>query len=190
MTIRMHELLSESGGVLAGVPNGRKAFGRLMELTTTEPPQPTTLFLDFGRVDVATGSFLRESVLAFRDAIRGQRSNFYPVVANADASIVDEFRVVLAPRRDVLLFCSLDGDERPGDIRLEGTLDPKQQLTFDLVNLLKDTSARELMEGHQDAEDVTQTAWNNRLAALAGLGLIVELSHGRSKRYRPVLMGN
>ena len=190
MTISMYELLSDSGGVLAGVPNGRKAFGRLMELTATEPLQPTILFLDFGRVEVATGSFLRESVLAFRDAIRSQRSNFYPVVANANASIVDEFRVVLAPRRDVLLFCSLDEDRHRGDIRLEGTLDPKQKLTFDLVNLLKDTSARELMEGYQDGEDVTQTAWNNRLASLVGMGLIVELSHGRSKRYRPVLVGN
>jgi hypothetical protein len=31
-----------------------------------------------------------------------------------------------------------------------------------------------------------QTAWNNRLSALATLGLVVELSQGRAKRYRPL----
>jgi hypothetical protein len=35
-----------------------------------------------------------------------------------------------------------------------------------------------------------QTAWNNRLASLAGLGLVVELSQGRAKRYRSLFAEN
>jgi len=44
------------------------------------------------------------------------------------------------------------------------------------------------MREHGESEGVKQTAWNNRLAALAGLGLVVELSQGRAKRYRPLFM--
>jgi hypothetical protein len=36
---------------------------------------------------------------------------------------------------------------------------------------------------------VKQTAWNNRLSALAMSGLVVELSEGRSKRYKPMFEG-
>ena len=38
-------------------------------------------------------------------------------------------------------------------------------------------------------EKVGHTAWNNRLAALAGKGVVVETQHGRAKRYRPLLPG-
>ena len=40
------------------------------------------------------------------------------------------------------------------------------------------------MHEHGQGEKVKQTAWNNRLAALANLGLILELNQGRAKRYR------
>jgi len=70
---------------------------------------------------------------------------------------------------------------------LLGNLDPKQQLAFDLVNQRGETDATELMrdfgEGLKSA-----TGWNNRLASLAALGVVIEVSQGRSKRYRPVLV--
>jgi hypothetical protein len=42
------------------------------------------------------------------------------------------------------------------------------------------------MRNYGESEGVQQTAWNNRLAGLANLGLIVELSQGRARRYRPL----
>jgi hypothetical protein len=58
-----------------------------------------------------------------------------------------------------------------------------------LVQQRNDTNAAELMREHGEKEKVNQNAWNNRLASLANLGLVVELSEGRSKRYRPLLAG-
>ncbi len=68
-----------------------------------------------------------------------------------------------------------------------GDLDPKQRVTFDLVCERGETDAAELMRQYGGTK--TQTAWNNRLAALAALGLVVEMSQGRAKRYKPLLQG-
>jgi hypothetical protein len=72
---------------------------------------------------------------------------------------------------------------------LIGQLDRKQQLTFDLVRQRGETDAMELMREFGDTEDVGSTAWNNRLSSLVSLGLIIELSFGRAKRYKPLLQG-
>lgn len=189
MYIQMKKLTDKGRRVLAGAIPGRKAFTKLLEQATNyEPNTPEPLFLDFAEIEVATASFLRESVLALRNAIRARRSNLYPVIANANKYVVDELGVLLAPRGDVLLLCSLDDKRAPCEPRLLGVLDPKQRITFDLVQERDETNAAELYKQHKE-DELGQTAWNNRLAALAGLGVIVELSHGREKRYRPLLKG-
>lgn len=187
MHILIKDLGDGDGHVLAGALSGRKLCAKLMELTVREPNGPEPVFLDFDGVDVATASFLRESVLNFRDTVRRSRSNFYPVIANANDDIAEELNVLLSPRRDVLMLCSFK-DGESNSPRLLGDLDPKQQVTFELVKERGETNAAELHE-HHNTDAVEQTAWNNRLAALAGLGLIVELSRGRAKRYRPLLTG-
>jgi hypothetical protein len=53
----------------------------------------------------------------------------------------------------------------------------------------QETDAAELMREHRETKAVKQTAWNNRLSALANMGLVVELSEGRAKRYRSLLAG-
>jgi hypothetical protein len=66
-----------------------------------------------------------------------------------------------------------------------GNLDPKQKITFDVVSQRGETDAGELMR--ENGEGLKHaTAWNNRLSSLAAMGLIVEISRGRSKRYRPL----
>lgn len=170
--------------VLAGTINGTKVLAKLLEQTGRDPIKPELVFLDFEGVDVATASFLREAVLSFRDKIRRGRSNFYPVVANANEVVQEELRVLLRSDGDVLMLCSLGKSNRPTKPQLAGELDPKQRLTFDLVRHCRETDAAELMREHGKTEKVKQTAWNNRLAALANLGLIFELNQGRTKRYR------
>lgn len=186
MHVFIRDLVDGDGQVLAGAITGRKVFAKLMERTGNDPSTPEPLFLDFTGVEVATASFLRESILAFRNHVRQHRSNFYPVIANVNEVVADEIAVLLAARRDVLMVCSLDERGETHEARLVGDLDPKQRLTFDLVHERGETNAAELYKYHK-TDDVAQTAWNNRLAALAGLGLIVELSQGRSKSYRPLL---
>jgi hypothetical protein len=173
--------------ILAGALFGRKVLAKLLELTDTEPASPQLVFLDFAGVNVATASFLRETVLAYRDTIRRRRSNFYPVIANTSPLIEEELKILVTSEGDVLTLCTLDKNNKPREPRLLGTLEPKQRLTLDLVQRHKETDAAELMREHGEKEGVKHTAWNNRLSALAGMGLVIELNEGRAKRYRPLL---
>lgn len=188
MKINLAELSGTS--VLAGALNGRTALNRLLAETTTEPDSPEPLFLDFSGIEVATASFLRESVLAFRDIVRGRRSGFYPVVANANELVRDELIELLRSRGDVLMTCGLDEDGTVVEASPIGELDPKQRLTFDLVREHGETDAGALMRSYGESEGLKHTtAWNNRLASLASRGLVIEQSHGRAKRYRPLFAG-
>lgn len=184
--------LEQIGGsaVLAGALSGRAALNRLLFATGTESEEPEPLFLDFSDVEVATASFLRESVLSYRDIVRGRHSRFYPVIANANEAVRDELMELLRPRGDVLMACTLGEDDAVVRTELLGELDPKQRMTFKLVREHSETDAGELMRTYGESEGLKHaTAWNNRLASLAALGLIVELSEGRAKRYRPLFKG-
>ena len=167
---------------LAGSPNGMRAFSALREKTAQEPLVAEILFLDFKDVQIATASFLRESVINFRDAVRRQHSNFYPVVANANERVFEELKLLIEAKGGAIMTCFLDEEGKPIKATLLGELDPKQRLTFDLVSKLGEVEASSL--SRQSSEDVKPTAWNNRLTALAGMGLIVEESQGRAKRYK------
>ena len=176
--------------VLAGALNGKATLNKLLAATVIEPKEPAPVFLDFEGVEVATASFLRESVLAFRDIVRGRRSTHYPVIANANAYICDELLELLSNRGDVLMTCRLNENGVVVAAKLLGRLDPKQRLTFDLVREHGETDAGALMREYGQIEGLKHaTAWNNRLTSLAALGLIVEQRQGRTNRYRPLFEG-
>lgn len=175
--------------ILSGALRGQDLLTKLMRAAAMEPVSPQPLFLDFTGIEVATASFLRESVLAFRDIVRGRRSMFYPVIANVSEAVHEEFVELVKSRGGVLMTCMLADDETVTEPGLIGQLDPKQQLTFDLVRQRGETDALELMREFGKSEEVGSTAWNNRLSSLVSLGLIVELSTGRTKRYKPLLQG-
>lgn len=180
MRVKLVEFAREE--VLAGSDTGRQVQARLLVLTSREPDAPEALFLDFESIEVATASFLREAILGFRDAIRSRSSKFYPVVANAGALVLDELAVLVKALGQVAMTCSLTPAGIVKKVELVGELEPKQRITFELVEQRGETDAASLMR--EQSEQVGQTAWNNRLSALAGMGLIVEMSQGRSKRYR------
>lgn len=185
--------LRDVGGsaVLAGALNGKNALNKLLAATASEPDGPAPVFLDFHGVEVATASYLRESVLAFRDIIRGRRSQLYPVVANAGEYVRDELLELLRARGDVLMTCTLSKNGTVSQATPLGELDPKQRITFDLVHEHGETDAGALMRDYGESEGLRHTtAWNNRLASLAALGLVVEQSQGRAKRYRPLFEGS
>jgi hypothetical protein len=173
--------------VLGGSAEGRRLLGALIEAVPTREANPTPAFLDFGGITVATASFLRESVLAFRDHVRRRHSHLYPVIANAGSAVTDDLSLLLRAERDAVICCALDDDGVVSAIAIIGDLDPKQQLTLDLVRAKGEADARELMLARA-SDPIQHTAWNNRLAGLASLGLLIETSHGRTKRYRPVLV--
>jgi hypothetical protein len=188
MRITLRQIGNNS--VLAGALNGKSVLTRLLEASMSEPTEPEPLFLDFAGVEVATASFLRESILAFRDIVRRHRPNFYPVIANPNEVVKDELVELVHVRGDVLMTCVLDDAGAVISAVPLGNLDPKQQVTFDLVHQHGETDAAELMRTYGETEGLKHaTAWNNRLASLATLGLIIEKSIGRGKRYRPLFAG-
>jgi hypothetical protein len=188
MRIALHQISNSS--VLAGALNGKSVLTRLLEASMSEPSEPEPLFLDFADVEVATASFLRESILAFRDIVRRHRPKFYPVIANPNEVVKDELVELAHARGDVLMTCVLDDAGAVISAAPIGNLDPKQQVTFDLVRQHGETDAAGLMRAYGEAEGVKHaTTWNNRLASLATLGLIIEKNIGRAKRYRPLFAG-
>jgi hypothetical protein len=83
-----HRLLDLMDGqtVLSGAIPGRRLLSALIAATPS-PETPVPAFLDFSGVEVATASFLRESVISFRDYARLSLPNIYPVVANLAAAV-------------------------------------------------------------------------------------------------------
>lgn len=175
--------------ICAGASAGRELFSRIIPLLLQEPKSPEPLILDFAGVDVATASFLRESIFALKSYVRGRKSNYYPVVANTNEFVLDEIEVILRAIGDVILACTIDARGVIDESRTLGVLEGKAERVFMLVQQRGETDASELQRDFGAAEGVQQTAWNNRLASLAASGLIAEVSVGRSKRYRPLLAG-
>ncbi|MEA3050862.1 MAG: hypothetical protein QOG84_2698 [Sphingomonadales bacterium] len=185
MIVNVAQLAGNS--ILSGASSGRQLYVKLVEVLPAEPESPEPFFLDFQDVQVATASFLRESVLAFRTFVRSRKSNFYPAIANAIADVIDELVELVHSRGDVLMTCTVDENENVLRCRHVGKLDPMQKFTFDLVNAHGETTAAKLME--LEGNQVKATAWNNRLASLSSLGLVCEESHGRAKTYKPMFTG-
>src|SRR5580658_11166065 len=113
------------GPVLSGALRGQELFAKLLREVAAEPLSPQPLFLDFTGIDSATASFLRESVLAFRDMVRGRRSTIYPVIANASEAVEEDLRELVRSRGGVLLTCHLREDGTILEPKLIGELDPK-----------------------------------------------------------------
>ena len=88
-----------------------------------------------------------------------------------------------------MLNCKLSQHSPISSMHLIGEIDPKHRHTFDLVVQLGETDAGTLLRQFGEEEAVTRTAWNNRLATLAGLGLVIEVTQGRAKRYVSILKG-
>lgn len=170
--------------VLAGSIRGKQVFGALA-VETVPPVVPTICTLDFAGIDIATGSFLRESVYAYRTHARSQWPFLYPIIANANESVLEELALCLATKADAMIAVNMT---ETGDITnpvLVGQIEGKQREALRLV------VDRRSVEAPLLAKELGElpTTWNNRLAALAAKGLVLEDSFGRGKRYVPVVEG-
>ncbi len=170
--------------MLCGVQAGRQLLGKLVS-AARPPAEPEPAFLDFEGVNVATASFLRESVIAFRDHARATLLGLYPVIANAAPAIIEELDFFLRHRKDAVWACSLTSEGKARDLMIVGELDEAHRATLDLVKRLRTASAPSLAA--QSQESIAPTAWNNRLSNLAARGLLIERRSGKTKTFAPVL---
>ncbi len=177
--------IASSRATLAGTAMGRQMLAQLIAMTTPVIA-PTVAFLDFEGVDIATGSFLREAVLGFRDFSRNAIGTLYPVLANANAAIEEELSVYLKDRSDAVWACSLNAQGVATIPHILGELDAAQMKTLRLISEHQPISAPELAKLRPD-EGIGTTAWNNRLATLAAKGILMELKQGKTKMFSPVM---
>lgn len=184
MRISLYEL-AEHRHILTGSTPGRKMLAALIAATASAEA-PEAVFLDFGSIEVATSSFLRESVIGFRDFARSSLQNIYPVVANASRDVIEELEFFARHRGDVLWACTINDEGMVSDASLIGELDPAQRATFDTVVRLGAATAPELA-AQSGGVAIGPTAWNNRLSALAAKGLLVERRGGKTKSFSPLL---
>jgi hypothetical protein len=160
-------------------------FRSLIE-KTKPVAEPTLAFLDFAEVDIATGSFLREAVMGFRDFCRSAAGMIYPVVANPNATIEEELATYLRGRNDAIWACNLNTNGAATDPRILGELDVGQMSTIQLIAQHYPISAPELAKLRPD-DKIGTTAWNNRLATLSAKGMLKEVRHGKTKLFSPVM---
>jgi len=185
LVLRIREIANTN--VLAGATNGKLALGELIaRLPKAEIPK--VIILDFSGVEVATGSFLREAVLAFRDYCRINRSNLYPVVANLSCEVAEELEFVLNDLGQALVICAYT-DSLLNKGRIIGILDEKQRIALNAVSEFGQADAGQLQKKYNEHENISITGWNNRLAALSLKGILMEFKSGRSKVYRPIVEG-
>lgn len=177
--------LSEQAPVLSGAAEGRRVLADLIARTPNFR-EPAPLFLDFQGIKVATASFLRESVVFFRNHSRKSHSNIYPVLANLAVPISEELRFYANATNDVFLCCEIDENNHSYDGHLIGKLDAAQEFTFEALKKCGPSTASHLAIRFKD-QNIGPTAWSNRLSALASKGLLVEQKQGKSKIFRLVL---
>jgi hypothetical protein len=174
-------------GVLGGALLGRHACTRLSELARQAPDTPTAWFWDLKGVTVASASFVRECFLTQQATLRAQRSALLPVIANADADVREDLRVMYKDAGKAIAVCRLDHRGRATEIGLLGHLESYAEATFAMVLDRGETDARELADAQLGNAKIGVTAWNNRLSGLAAIGALIEIPQGRAKRYRPVV---
>lgn len=185
--MRMRMARFGADGILAGSLAGKRAFADLVGMTEV-PGKPEVCFLDFCDVAVVTTSFMRDSVIAYRNHARSAWPYLYPAAANLGAAVREEFEIWLGETNDIFVICDLDDAEKPSNVTVLGQIDGKQLVALRGVIDLGETDVSGLAA--HVGEAVAPTAWNNRIGSLLAKGLVIEVSNtGRNKRYRPILEG-
>jgi hypothetical protein len=162
-----------------GVSRARQLLAKLIEWSAAESPKGIVI-IDFEDVPVASASFLRESILAFRDYVRQYQPDVFPVIANVSDAVHEEFDILLRDRGEAMLGCSYENGEAVAPIIL-GDLDPALGSTLEIIREKGPVTLADL-------PDTTKAStWSNRLASLLKLGFIATSPEATKRAYRFVL---
>jgi hypothetical protein len=142
------------------------------------------LLIDFKGIETASASFLRESVLAFRDYARAYQPELFPVVANLDEALREEFKVLLDQRREAMLGCRVDDNGVVTDAEVLGTLEPGVNATLEAVRAHGPMMPADMLKGEPG---LVASTLSNRLASLSRQGFVASWNEGNRRVYRFVL---
>lgn len=176
----------EDCDIFAGAIPGKNALADVLKRITV-PESAQALFLDFGGISAATASYLRELVLGLRNYCLRLTTPLVLVVANPSAAVLEELDFLLSAMREAILICSLDRELNYSEVSVIGSLDETKRQTLEAIERFKEVDAGTLSTNFLTFGKVQPTAWNNRLASLAAMGLAIEIRKGKSKFYRPVM---
>ena len=175
--------LSRDDDVLAGSSNGRRMCKALWDIAKSS--EAGLFVVDFLGVNVATSSFLREGIIGFRNFVRQEKSDLYPVLSNLAADVEEELIGLLNQMGEA--FWVFDISKRiVKKHRLIGRIDPKLKETLELIDEGRGYDAATLWKGTNSTESIGVTAWNNRLANLSKQGLVFESRVGKQKYFHPL----
>jgi hypothetical protein len=178
---------ADGESILAGSRAGKRLFGRLVEIIV--PVRAAVpLYLDFVGIEAATASYLRESIVALNSYNLSRNNNLFVVAANAEDPVEEELEFCLKAQNGIMLSCSLGDRNQVSKVRLLGSLDSKLEPAFSYVYENGEGDAATIWQHFREQEPIKINAWNNRLAALSALGVVIEEARGRGKYYRPVVM--
>jgi hypothetical protein len=176
--IRIAEQLGTA--TLQGRPLGRKHYPRLCEVLADVPSGDVAL-LDFGGVEIVTGSWINEALVPLLRWAADERNDIFPVFLNFNPAWRDELQMVAEWTHNCFLVSR--GRVLPKSATLVGNLDVGQMATLiAVVNGAEVTGAA--LDGK---EGVKGTAWNNRLKDLYEKRLIRREKRGREQVYSPVI---
>jgi hypothetical protein len=180
--IRVSNLTREKH-VLAGSPAGKRMCAALWAVA--KDSAPGVFVSDYIRITVATSSFMREAVVGFRNLVRAERPDVYPVLSNLGVDVEEELVGLLNQMGEAFwVFNLAKGGLKKH--RLIGRIDPKLRETLDLIDKGLGYDAATLWKSTSSTESIGVTAWNNRLASLAKQGLVFESRVGKQKYFHPL----
>ena len=183
MTVLSVGQLTSEFPSLTGVSRARQLLAKLILWMAAESPKGT-LILDFSDVDSASASFLRESILAFRDYSRAYQPDLFPVLANIRDAVREEFDILLKDRGEAIPGCRLDASGMPIDPEVLGILNPGLRQTLDLI---RERGLLTLTDLRESSEQTKPTTWSNRIASLIKQGFVVPVQEPNKRVYRFVL---
>jgi hypothetical protein len=183
MTTRIHDLLGRTE--LLGVEAGKAAADKLLGAAAV-PKGAAVVILDFDGIELITASAARESVFKLCAAISAEGA--LPVLVNANEATADELTFAAQALKQPLVLAELAADGSLTRPKIRGSLEPVQRETLDVVAQLGEADAKAATAA-LGTSTAGATAWNNRLASLAGLRLLQERKVGKTKLYSLTLKG-
>lgn len=179
--IRLKQTLYTS--LLQGRPLGRKHFPLLCS-EISESEEGGLILLDFGDIEIVTGSWINEALIPLVGWMADRRNDLFPILMNLESDWIDDLQLVAEWNHRCFLIA--DGDSQLNSAILAGALDPAQRQTLDAVIAMPGITGAEL-ERQNPNSGVKATAWNNRLKDLFQKRLLRREKQGREQIYHPVV---